>query len=96
MIKTINEKIHEYFLESERDGLNSNKTRSRGEYPNALLITKEQYKNILKEMFKLQEDINNEVLLEIKIMSIEGLKVVFTEFIEEPKVIRMTETKNPS
>jgi hypothetical protein len=29
-------------------------------------------------------------------MSIEGLKVVFTEFIEEPKVIRMTETKNPS
>ena len=96
MIKTINEKIHEYFLESERDGLNSNKTRSRGEYPNALLITKEQYKNILKEMFKLQEDISNEVLLEIKIMSIEGLKVVFKELIEDAKVIRMTETKNPS
>jgi hypothetical protein len=96
MIKTINEKIHEYFLESERDGLNSNKTRSRGEYPNALLITKEQYKETLKQMFKLQDDVADEVLLEIKVMSIEGLKVIITDYLEEPKVIRLTETKNPS
>jgi hypothetical protein len=96
MLTEIKEKIHKYYLESEKDRLENNKVRSRGEYPNTLLLTQDQYKNILKEMFKLQEDINDEVLLEIKIMSIEGLKVVFTEFIEEPKVIRMTETKNPS
>lgn len=96
MINSIQEKIHQYYLETERDGLDNNKVRSRGEYPNALLITKDQYKNILKEMFKLQEDVSDEVLFEIKIMSIEGLKVVFTDFIEEPKVLRLTETKNPS
>jgi len=96
MINSIQEKIHQYYLETERDGLDNNKVRSRGEYPNALLMTKDQYKNILKEMFKLQEDVSEEVLFEIKIMSIEGLKVVFTDFIEEPKVLRLTETKNPS
>jgi hypothetical protein len=96
MLTEIKEKIHKYYLESEKDGLENNKVRSRGEYPNALLLTQDQYKNILKEMFKLQENVSDEVLLEIKIMSIEGLKVVFTEFIEEPKVIRMTQTKNPS
>lgn len=96
MLTQIKEKIHAYYLESEKDGLENNKVRSRGEYPNTLLLTQDQYKNILKEMFKLQEDVSDEVLLEIKIMSIEGLKVVFTDYIEEPKVIRMTETKNPS
>lgn len=96
MLEKIKEKIHAYYLESEKDGLENNKVRSRGEYPNTLLLTQDQYKNILKEMFKLQEDVSDEVLLEIKIMSIEGLKVVFTDYIEEPKVIRMTETKNPS
>jgi hypothetical protein len=96
MINSIQEKIHQYYLETERDGLDNNKVRSRGEYPNALLMTKDQYKNILKEMFKLQEDVSEEVLFEIKIMSIEGLKVVFTDFIEEPKVLKLTETKNPS
>ena len=96
MLTQIKEKIHAYYLESEKDGLENNKVRSRGEYPNTLLLTQDQYKNILKEMFKLQEDVSDAVLLEIKIMSIEGLKVVFTDYIEEPKVIRMTETKNPS
>jgi len=96
MIKTIQEKIHEYYLESEKDGLKNNNTRSRGEYPNALLITKEQYKQALKDMFKLQDDISDSILMEIKIMSIEGLKVIIADYVEEPKVIRMTEIKNPS
>ena len=96
MLTEIKEKIHKYYLESEKDGLENNKVRSRGEYPNTLLLTQDQYKNILKEMFKLQEDINDEVLLEIKIMSIEGLKVIIADYVDEPKVIRMTEIKNPS
>lgn len=96
MIKEIQEKIHEYYLESEKNGLTINNTRSRGEYPNALLITKEQYKEALKEIFKLQEEVNDDLLMEIKILSIEGLRVVFVTHIEEPKVIRMREIKNPS
>jgi hypothetical protein len=89
MVNSIQEKIHQYYLETEKDGLDYNKVRSRGEYPNALLISKSQYKNILIEMFKLQEDVSDEILFEIKIMSIEGLKVIFTDFIEEPKVIKL-------
>jgi hypothetical protein len=85
----IRQKIHEYYLESEKDGLESNKTRTKGEYPNAILLTEEQYKVLLKEMFKLQEDVSDGVLNEVKIMSIEGLKVVFTEYIEEPKILRI-------
>jgi hypothetical protein len=47
-------------------------------------------------MFKLQDDVADEVLLEIKVMSIEGLRVIITDYLDEPKVIRLTETKNPS
>lgn len=88
-LSEIRQKIHEYYLESEKDGLETNKTRTKGEYPNAILLTEEQYKVLLREMFKLQEDVSDEVLNEVKIMSIEGLKVVFTEYIEEPKILRI-------
>lgn len=88
-LQEVRQKIHEYYLESEKDGLENHKTRTKGEYPNAILLTEEQYKVLLKEMFKLQEDVSDEVLDEVKIMSIEGLKVVFTEYIEEPKILRI-------
>ena len=85
----IRQKIHEYYLESEKEGLGNNKMRTKGDYPNTILVTKEQYKSLLKEMFKLENDINDEILNDIKIMSIEGLKVVFAEYLEEPKILKM-------
>lgn len=88
-LQDIRQKIHEHYLESEKEGLGSNKIRTKGEYPNTILLTKDQYKSLVKEMLKIQEDINEQVLEEVKILSIEGLKVVFTEYLEEPKVLRM-------
>jgi hypothetical protein len=85
----IKQKVHEYYLNSEKEGLENNKVRTRGEYPNAILLTKEQYKVLIKEVFKLQEDIDDKFLEEVKIMSIEGLRVIFTDYIEEPKVLKM-------
>jgi hypothetical protein len=85
----IKQKVHEYYLNSEKEGLENNKVRTRGEYPNAILLTKEQYKVLIKEVFKLQEDIDDKFLEEVKIMSIEGLRVIFTDYIEEPKILKM-------
>lgn len=88
-LSEVRQKIHEYYLESEKDGLENNKSRTKGQYPNAILLTEEQYKVLIREMFKLQEDVSDEALNEVKIMSIEGLKVVFTPYIEEPKILRI-------
>ena len=89
-LEQIKRKIHEYFLESEKEGLVEKNLRTRGNYPNAILLTKQQYISLLKEMFKLDEDVEDTILLSIKILSIEGLEVVFTDSIEEPKVIKYT------
>lgn len=88
-LKEIRQKIHEYYLESEKEGLDSNKMRTKGEYPNSILLTKDQYTMLIKEMFKLQEEINPQTLNKVKIMSIEGLKVIFTDYLEEPKILRI-------
>ena len=88
-LQDIRQKIHEYYLESEKEGLDSNKIRTKGEYPNTILVTKNQYKVLITELLKIQEDIDEKVLEEVKILSIEGLKVVFTEYLEEPKILKM-------
>lgn len=88
-LQDIRQKIHEYYLESEKEGLDSNKIRTKGEYPNTILVTKDQYKVLIRELLKIQEDIDEKVLEEVKILSIEGLKVVFTEYLEEPKILKM-------
>jgi hypothetical protein len=90
-LEEVKTKIHEYYLESEREGLGNNNMRTKGEYPNAILLTKDQYKSLLKEVFKLQEEIDDKILEEVKIMSIEGLRVIFTEHVEEPKILRLKE-----
>jgi hypothetical protein len=80
--------INSYYLDSEKDvGLN----RQKGVYPNAILLTKEQYVILIKELFKLVEDISEDIIFEVKILSIEGLQVVFTEHVEEPKVLYLRE-----
>lgn len=89
-LKDVQTKIHEYFLESEQQGLKQSKVRSKGDYPNAILLTKNQYSSLLREMFKLTDDADDSALFNIKILSIEGLQVIFTDFIEEPKVLRLT------
>lgn len=89
-IKDIRQKINEYFLESEREGLATSKTRVKGSYPNALLVTKKQYTELLKEMFHLSDETKDDLLFNIKVLAIEGLEVVFTDYIEEPKVLRIS------
>jgi len=85
----IQTKIHEYFLESEKEGLENQKVRTRGNYPNAILLTKEQYVSLLKEMFKITEDTGDSILLDIKVLCIEGLEVIFTDYLEEPKILKI-------
>ena len=82
--KAINANYHD----SEKDvGL----SRQKGIYPNAILLTRGQYVVLVKELFKLVEDISEEIIFEVKILSIEGLQVVFTEHVEEPKVLYLRE-----
>lgn len=69
-------KINEFYLESKNR-----------EYPNSVLLTKEQYKDFLKEMFKVPDF--SDIPEGIFITSIEGLKVVFTDELEEPRVLKM-------
>lgn len=88
-LEEIRQKIHQYYLESEKEGLDSNKMRTKGEYPNSILLTKDQYRVLIREMFKLEGEVNPEILDEVKIMSIEGLKVIFTDYLEEPKILRI-------
>lgn len=83
--------INEYYLDSGKDLLTGESVQSV--YPNAILMTKTQYKAALQSLFNLSdsiEKITNEDLEHIKILSLEGLKVIFTDFIETPKVIRLT------
>jgi|APGre2960657404_1045060.scaffolds.fasta_scaffold41151_4 hypothetical protein len=88
-LQDIRTKIHQYFLESEKEGLESQKVRTRGNYPNTILLTKEQYISLVKEMFKISEHTGDSILLEIKILAIEGLEVIFTDHIEEPKILKI-------
>lgn len=69
-------KINEFYLESKNR-----------EYPNSLLLTKDQYKDFLKETFKVPDF--SEIPEGVFITSIEGLQVVFTEELEEPRVLKM-------
>lgn len=83
--------INEYYRDSGKDLLTGESVQSL--YPNAILMTKTQYKEALQSLFNLSESIEkitDEDLKHIKILSLEGLKVILTDFIESPKVIRLT------
>ena len=69
-------KINEFYLDSKNR-----------EYPNTLLLTKKQYKDFLKELFKVpnEDDIPEGVF----IRSIEGLTVTFAEELEEPRLLKI-------
>lgn len=89
-LQDIQTKIHEYFLESEKEGLETQKSRTRGDYPNAIVLTRAQYISLIKEIFKIPENSSDTALEGVKILSIEGLEVIFTEYIEEPKILKIT------
>lgn len=76
-------KINEFYLDSSKDAESGD--RLQGIYPNSILLTKEQYKDFLKEIFVLEKD--SEIPDGILLSSINGLKVIFTDYIPEPKVL---------
>lgn len=87
-LNDINRLINQYFLDSERDTTSA--TRGKGVYPNTLMVTEQQYKDLVKEVLSIME-VSEEALPEISasIKSICGLKVVFVTHLDEPKVIRL-------
>lgn len=75
-LQQLRAKINEFYLESKNR-----------EYPNTLLLTKEQYKDFLKEMFNVPDE--HDIPEGIFIKSIEGLAVAFADELEEPRVLKM-------
>ena len=75
-LQTLRTKINEFYLDSKNR-----------EYPNSLLVTKDQYKDFLKETFKVPDF--SEIPDGVFITSIEGLQVVFTDDLVEPRVLKM-------
>ena len=87
-IKELELEINKFFLDSEKDSQQEN-TKGTGVYPNSVILTKAQYDNFLKEMFKIDVDFGNEIVIK----SICGLKVIFTDYIAEPRLIKMCRNK---
>ena len=75
-LKDIRTEINEFYLESKNR-----------EYPNSIILTKEQYKAFIRELFKVPSDLD--VPEGIIIQSIEGLKVVLTEQIDTPRIVKV-------
>ena len=65
---------NKFYLDSEQDGL--------GVRPNVILITEDQFEEILKEMGVEEED-------DVTIESILGMDVVIANGIEYPRLIRL-------
>ena len=88
---TINEleiEINHFFLESEKE-IDENGNHMKGVYPNALILTEDQYKEFLRELFHVSSDA--EIPEGIFIKAICGLKTIITkECLEKPKVIRIS------
>ena len=75
-LKELRTKINEFYLESKNR-----------EYPNTLLLTKQQYKDFLKELFNVSGE--DSIPEGVFIKSIEGLTVAFAEELQEPRVLKM-------
>ena len=70
----IDKLINQFYLDSEKDG--------RAVRPNVILITEDQFEEILKEMGIEDED-------DVTIESILGMDVVIANGIEYPRLIRL-------
>ena len=80
--------INEYFLESEKP-LDEAQVRRAGEYPNTILLTQEQYIKLVKELLKIADYVESDVIMEVKISSILGLNVMITDYIDYPRVLKI-------
>ena len=80
--------INEYFLESEKP-LDEAQVRRAGEYPNTILLTQEQYIKLVKELLKIADYVEADVIMEVKISSILGLNVMITDYIDYPRVLKI-------
>lgn len=65
---------NQFYLDSEKDGL--------GVRPNAILITEDQFDDILKEMGVEEED-------DVRIESILGMDVIIANGIDYPRLIKL-------
>lgn len=79
--------INQFFLDSEKE-VDEKGNRQKGVYPNSVIMTKEHYKSFLRELFKTEDD--TEIPDGVLISSICGLKVIFSQDIEIPKVVKIT------
>lgn len=79
--------INRFYLESSKDPFGE---RQQGLYPNSVILTKDQYNSFLKEIFNIKSDVLTPIHEEVVIQSICGLKVIFTNYIEKPKVVRIS------
>lgn len=80
--------INEYFLESEKP-LDEAQVRRAGEYPNTILLTQDQYVKLVKELLKIADYVEADVIMEVKISSILGLNVMITDYIDYPRVLKI-------
>ena len=85
-IQELELEINKFFLDSEKDSEGTG-TRKIGTYPNAVIMNSTHYKNFLKELFHTEDDVD--IPEGVFIGSICGLKVLFSEEIETPRVIKM-------
>jgi len=88
-IQELESEINKFFLDSEKE-VDEKGNRLLGVYPNAVIMTNKHYKSFLKELFHTQDEV--EVPEGVFITSICGLKVIFSDEIEKPRVIKMVKT----
>lgn len=81
----LEQEINQFFLDSEKE---SEGGRALGVYPNAVILTQNHYKDFLRELFKVSGD--SEIPNGVIVSSICGLKVIFSEDVDKPKVVKIT------
>ena len=86
-IRDLELEINQFFLDSEKE-TDEKGTRQLCVYPNAVLLTEEQYKEFLKEILSVEDEID--IPSGIFISSICGLKaIIYEDDLDKPKVIRI-------
>lgn len=85
-IQELELEINKFYLESEKE-TDDKGTRQMGVYPNAVMMTDAHYKSFLRELFHTNEEV--EIPEGVFITSICGLKVIFSEEIDKPRVIKI-------
>jgi len=79
--------INQFFLDSEKE-VDENGNRQKGIYPNAVILTENQYKDFIKEILNVESEVD--IPNGIFISSICGLKAILSnEDLPKPRVVRI-------